>query len=349
MVKPIVGLGYRLNPLRLFYIFFLFISLFTFSLVSQSESKEIPKPINPKNQWGYIVSSSLQKFSPDYLESISKSYEILCINGLELNGKGQLRYTSQFTDKISKSGLKSKDVTRATIYPMIIVSSIRDGIELLNSDKSKRKATELILEFLQEQGFKGVHLDIEYLPTEYDLKLVDFLNELKSALSEKKIKLTFAVFPQIDFPANTSKLHNVEKLVSAVDEVVLMSYDYHNKKTEAGCVTSLEWTKKNLTHLLKFFKPEQVWLGIPAYGYEWVLDSKKVNIISSRDGQYYEKKWDGTRESSGCLKILREEKKKTSMIFLADEETRNKMKEIADEFKIRGTAIWRLGLEEKEE
>ncbi len=319
------------------------------SIFAQTDSKEIPAPVNLKNTWGYIVSSSLQKFSPNYLDSISKSYEILCINGLELNGKGQLRYTSQFADKISKSGLKSKDAARANIYPMIIVSSIRDGIELLNSDKSKRKATELIVEFLQEQGFKGVHLDIEYLPPEFDLKLVVFLNELKTALTEKKMRLTFAVFPQIDFPANTSKLHNVEKIAAAVDEVVLMSYDYHNKKTEAGCVTSLEWTKKNLAHLLKFFKPEQIWLGMPAYGYEWILDSKKVNIISSRDGQYYEKKWDGTRESSGCLKILREEKKKISMIFLADEETRNKMKEIADEFKIRGTAIWRLGLEEKEE
>lgn len=330
---------------------FLFSVIFVFAplLLAQSESKETPKPIDPKNKWGYIVSSSLQKFSPDYLDTISKSYEILCINGLELNGKGQLRYTSQFTDKISKSGLKSKDVTRANIYPMIIVSSIRDGVELLNSAKSKRKATELILEFLQEQNFKGVHLDIEYLPPEYDLKLVDFLNELKTALNEKKMKLTFAVFPQLDFPANTSKLHNVEKIASAVDEIVIMSYDYHNKKTEAGCVTSLEWTKKNITHLLKFFKPEQVWLGMPAFGYEWFLDSKKVNIISSRDGQYYEKKWDGTRESSGCLKILREEKKKTSMIFLADEETRNKMKEIAEELKIRGTAIWRLGLEEKED
>ncbi|MBP6739274.1 MAG: hypothetical protein KA146_04750, partial [Leptospiraceae bacterium] len=45
-------------------------------LLAQSEPKEIPKQINPKNQWGYIVSSSLQKFSPDYLDSISKSYEI---------------------------------------------------------------------------------------------------------------------------------------------------------------------------------------------------------------------------------------------------------------------------------
>lgn len=326
------------------------LALYTnFSILPQSEPKEIPKQINPKNQWGYIVSSSLQKFSPDYLDSISKSYEILCINGLELNGKGQLRYTSQFTDKISKSGLKSKDAARAMIYPMIIVSSIRDGIELLNSDKSKRKATDLIVDFLQEQDLKGVHLDIEYLPPEYDLKLVDFLNELRTALSEKKMKLTFAVFPQIDFPANTSKLHNIEKLASAVDEIVLMSYDFHNRKTEAGCVTSLEWTKKNLTHLLKYFKPEQVWLGMPAYGYEWVLDSKKVNIISSRDGQIYEKKWEGKRESSGCTKILRDEKKKLSMIFLADQETRNKMKEVAEDLKIRGTAIWRLGLEEKED
>ena len=84
----------------LFSIFFVFAPL----LSAQSESKETPKLIDSKNKWGYIVSSSLPKFSADYLESISKSYEILCINGLELNGKGQLRYTSQFVDKVSKSG-----------------------------------------------------------------------------------------------------------------------------------------------------------------------------------------------------------------------------------------------------
>ena len=318
-------------------------------LFAQAESKETPKPIDPKNKWGYIVSSSLPKFSADYLETISKSYEILCINGLELNGKGQLRYTSQFVDKVSKSGLKSKDKQKVILYPMIIFSSIRDGIELLNSEKSKRKAIDLIVEFLKDQSFTGVHLDIEYLPPEYDLKLADFLKELKTELNEKNFKLSFAFFPQIDFPSQISKLHNAEKIASSVDEIVLMSYDYHNKKTEAGCVTSLDWTKKNLTYLLKYFKPEQVWLGMPAYGYEWVIDSKRVNIVSARDGEYYEKTWKGTRETSGCLKILRDDKKKQSMIFLADEETRNKMKEVAEEFKIRGTAIWRLGLEEKEE
>ena len=189
--------------------FGIILALYTnFSILPQSEPKEIPKQINPKNQWGYIVSSSLQKFSPDYLDSISKSYEILCINGLELNGKGQLRYTSQFVDKVSKSGLKSKDKQKVILYPMIIFSSIRDGIELLNSEKSKRKAIDLIVEFLKDQSFTGVHLDIEYLPPEYDLKLADFLKELKTELNEKNFKLSFAFFPQIDFPSQISKLHN---------------------------------------------------------------------------------------------------------------------------------------------
>lgn len=333
-----------ISPFKtLFSIFFVISS---FYLSAQSEAKDIPKPIASNKTWGYVLSSSLPKFSSEYLESISKSYEILCINGLELNGKGQLRYTSQFIDKISKSNLKSKNTDKAKIYPMITVSSIRDGIELLDSSKSKRKAIELILEFMKEQSYTGIHLDIEYLPLEYDLKLVEFLKELRIALNEKNLKLTFAIFPQLEFPTYVSKLHDAEKIASTVDEVVLMSYDYHNKKTEAGCVTSLEWTRKNLTHLLKYFKPEQIWLGMPAYGYEWLLEPRKVHIVSSRDGKYYSKTWKGTRETSGCLKILRDEKKRESMIFFADDETRSKMKEIAEEFKILGTAIWRLGLEE---
>lgn len=324
----------------------LWILFLSFSIFAETNKPDSIKTETAKGKWGYILSSSLPKFPIEYLETISKEYEILCINGLELNGKGQLRYTSQFIDKIGKSKLKTKDQNRAILYPMITVSSIREGIELLNSDKSKRKATDQILEFLIENKFPGVHLDIEYLPSEFDLKLSDFLALLKKNLNDNNLRLSFAVFPQINFPSSISKLHNVEKLANDVDEIVLMSYDLHNKKTEAGCVTSLDWSKKNITHLLKFFKPEQLWLGMPAYGYEWIIETKKVNIVSSRDGELYNKTWEGKRESSGCLKILKEDKKKTSLIYFADEETRNKMREVAEEFKIRGTAIWRLGLED---
>lgn len=328
----------------------LLISLFfSFSIYAESNVIEPTTNKHITKKWGYIISSSLPKFPKEYLESISKDYEILCINGLELNGKGQLRYTSQFIDKIAKSKLKSTETSRGIIYPMITVSTIREGIELLNSEKAIRKAKEHISDFVIENGFKGIHLDIEYLPPEFDIKLAEFLNQLKIGLKEKNIKVTFAVFPQIDFPANTSKLHNFEKLVNSVDEVVLMSYDLHNKKTEAGCVTSLEWTKKNLNHILKYFKPEQVWLGMPAYGYEWILESKKVNVVSARDGDIYKKTWETKRENSGCIKILKEDKKKTSLIYFADDETRNKMIEIAEEYKIRGTSVWRLGLEDNED
>ena len=73
---------------------------------------------------------------------------------------------------------------------------------------------------------------------------------------------------------------------------------------------------------------------MPSYGYEWILDSKKVNIISSHDGQIYENKWEAQKRKFWMFKNP-ERKKKTSMIFLADQETRNKMKTLQKSLKSR--------------
>ena len=291
-----------------------------------------------------MLSKNLPNFSEKYLDSIANKYDIICIDGIQITGKGKVRYQNPWLDKLKQTKLLSKE-TGSKIYPMLIFSTNRDGIEFLNSEKSQAKFRIEILQFLQENSLSGIHFDIESLPIEYSEKLSKFFKTLKSELNTKKIKLTMAVFPPIDFPENLSKLHDLALLKDSVDEIVLMSYDLHNTKTVAGCVTSYEWTKQNLNHLLKFFKPEQIWLGIPAYGYEWSINRKKVNIVSSYDGRLYIKTNEFTREESGCLKIV---KKNKSMLFFPDSETHSTLGKISDEFMLKGTALWRIGLEERE-
>jgi spore germination protein YaaH len=321
--------------------FIVFLFLIQSYLFSQSL---VLSPHKKNSTWAYMLSKNLPNFSEKYLDSIRNKYDIICIDGIQITGKGKVRYQNPWLDKLKQTKLLSKE-TGSKIYPMLIFSTNRDGIEFLNSEKSQGKFRIEILQFLQENSLSGIHFDIEALPIEYSEKLSKFLKNLRSELNAKKIKLTIAVFPQIDFPENLSKLHDLNLLKDSVDEIVLMSYDLHNTKTVAGCVTSYEWTKQNLNHLLKFFKPEQIWLGIPAYGYEWNINQKKVNIVSSYDGKQYIKTNDYIREESGCLKIV---KKNKSMIFFPDSETQSTLGKISDELNLKGTALWRIGLEERE-
>lgn len=315
----------------------LIIILFCLSLSSQELFIKTKKKFN---SWGYLLSKNIPDLTDSKVKLISESYDIISINGIFLNHRGQLKFTSDFMLKIKANDF-GKEENLKKIYPMIVFTNAREGMEFLNSEKSKEKLEIELIQFLEKNKLGGVHFDIEYLPFEYAEKLSLFLTELKPKLNEKEKKLTISFFPQIDFPEKFSKLHNPEKLKNAVDEIVLMSYDLHNQKTIAGCVTSLDWTKKNLDEILKYFKPEQIWLGIPAYGYEWFFDSKKNKILSSFDFQEIQKKENFETEISGCKKVIR----KKSILYVADKETKESMIQIAKDFQLKGYAIWRIGLE----
>lgn len=311
--------------------------LVCFSLISQELFIKTKKKFN---SWGYILSKQIPDFSDSKIKKLLTEYDFFSINGIYLNHRGQLKFTSDLVQKLKATEF-GKEENLKKIYPMIVFTNIREGMEFLNSQKSKDKLEKDLLIYLEKNKFGGVHFDIEYLPIEYSTKLANFFKELKPKLNEKELKLSTSFFPQIEFPEKISKLHDPTLLKDSVDEIVLMSYDLHNTKTIAGCVTSIDWTKKNLDEILKHFKPEQVWLGIPAYGHEWFYDSKKVKILSSYDFEEFSKKENYEKESSGCKKMIR----KKSIIYVADKETKSDLIQIAKEYQLKGYAIWRIGLE----
>lgn len=312
--------------------------LFQSILIPQEKKEDFLK-------WGYLTGESLPNMDKRYLQYIGKEYNVICITGLELNGKGHVRFTGQFSEKLTNSGLK--EVLGLKIYPMIVFSSVRDGIDFLKSQKAREKSITTIVDFLIDQNLTGIHLDFEYIPSKYSDELGNYLKDLKEEMYKKNLRLSMAIFPQTEFHEETSKFHNPENLAGNLDEAVLMSYDYHNRKTEAGCVTSIKWSEKNIQILLKHFKPGNLWLGMPAYGYEWTASPKKVQVISSREGEYYTRLFKAYDDESGCKKMLKRDKSRESILYYADKTTREKMTDLAKKFGLKGTALWRLGLEDE--
>jgi len=329
---------------RFYSLFFLF-CFFNFSSTAQSNQKTSSDTKQSSfKKWGYVYSNSFEKFSSSYIQKIQKNYDILCVTGLMFRGTGQLRFENEFLNKLDKAGIDLRS-EKPLIYPMVTLSSIKDGIQLLTKQSSKLKSIQNLSNFLKKNGLKGVHLDFEGLPEDYSKELGSYLEDLKNELSKDDIKLTFAIFPQIEF-SSVRLFHNPENIASNVDEVVLMSYDLHNMKTSPGCVSSPEWTKKNIEELLKYFSTEKIWLGIPAYGYEWSTKSKRVNVISAREAEILLSHYVYTRDENSCIKIQKKEKEKESIIYYSDRETRKQIFNSISHLNLAGTALWRLGLEE---
>jgi spore germination protein YaaH len=313
-----------------------------------AEKNEEKKEEQKLRKWAYVYSNSLEKFTPNYIKKIQSNFDVICVTGLLLRGTGQLRFQNELINKLDKAKVvynsKGKE-TGAEIVPMVAFSSNKDGINLLKNENARLKSIENLKIFLKANGFKTIHLDFEGLTEDYAKLLANYLKELKENFSKEELKVTFAIFPQVDF-SDLKKFHKPELIAPHVDEVVLMSYDYHNIKTKAGCVTSYIWSEKNLEELIKHFPANKIWLGVPAYGYEWFIESKRVNVISAKEADLLLPQYMNSREASGCIKIIKKEKGKESIIYYADSETRKYLVNPARNFSIAGTALWRLGLEE---
>ncbi len=198
---------------------------------------------------------------------------------------------------------------------------------------------------MREAGVNaGLHLDFEYLPPDDAQGLATFLGELRPALGGRR--LTMAIFPPVDFPGKWSGFHNLDLIGSFLDEIVLMCCDTHRPGTPAGPVVDLEWAERNVSQVLKSVGPEKVWLGVPAYGYDWA-GKGGARVISVRDAAKLAEKHHAIGHASGNLYFYYRDQAGTHEVYVADRETRKRMEALAASFGLKGTALWRLGFEER--
>ncbi|MHC1743237.1 MAG: glycosyl hydrolase family 18 protein [Syntrophobacteraceae bacterium] len=296
----------------------------------------------PLQRWGYGLMDSLLNASRKLaLEESARNFNVLCITGYRLGKDGRIHGPSpRAQGEITSLAAKST----SEIFPLVAFTSSSDGRILLASPVAREKARGELVELARSGIYAGIHLDFEYLPPEDAPKLAGFLRDLRADLNGRK--LTMAVFPPLDFPAKWAGFHDLDAIGAFVDEIVLMCYDYHRPGTPAGPVVDLEWTKRNISRVLKSVRAEKVWLGMPAYGYDWSADGK-TKVLPAREGVRLAEKHGAVRHASGTLFFRYADQRGGHEVYLADKETRRRMEDLAGSFGLKGVALWRLGFEEE--
>ncbi len=326
----------------------------------------------PVEQWGYVLHTA--NLSGRYWEETLPRYSVISSTGFTIQHEGALSYNA---DLLGRGGFALARKQGLTAYPLITFQNTAAGRSVLRSGTARGRAVDEIVSLIEKYDLPGVHLDFEYLPPEYSPKLGLFLEELKSRMRGRA--LSMAVFPQVGFPEEWSRFHrfdilsrgnleeilpdcvqpsriyeaiqlhlpHVERLLLSrhLDAVVLMCYDYHRAGTPPGPVTDRDWSERNVQFALVYFRPEQVWLGMPAYGYIWP-EKGRGRAVSARYGSRLAAAWGSERHGSGTVKVAYTRYGKGYTLYFADRKTRELMTELASTYRLAGTALWRLGFEE---
>ncbi len=149
---------------------------------------------------------------------------------------------------------------------------------------SRKRLVNALVAFVGKNGFAGVVLDLETVPTETQANLLTFVQELHAAFAPHGWHVAQAVpfdDPDWNFPA----------YAAANDQLFLMAYDEHWSTSEAGSVAGQPWFEATLAKRLAEIPVEKAVVCIGAYGYDFVAGQEasdvtfQAAVLAARDAQ----------------------------------------------------------------
>ena len=142
---------------------------------------------------------------------------------------------------------------------------------------------------VQEQGYRGLDVDFEFVPAQDAGAYADFLARLSHRFNPMGCLVVAALAPKTS--AEQEGLlyegHNYRAIGQAVDRAFLMTYEWGYTYGPPIAVAPLPNVRQVVEYALTEIPAKKLWLGIPNYGYDWTLPfvqgESRAKSISSQE------------------------------------------------------------------
>ena len=151
--------------------------------------------------------------------------------------------------------------------------------QLLSSEIQQQSLIAELMEAVDRRGYQGIDVDFEYVPAEDARAYARFLTQLRQALRSRRLPLSAALAAKTSAnqPGRLYEGIDYHLIAQAVDFALLMTYDWGYLSGPPMAVAPLPQVRKVVEYALTEFSPEQLYLGIPNYGYNWPLPFREGN------------------------------------------------------------------------
>ncbi len=170
----------------------------------------------------------------------------------------------------------------ATIVPSVVDTLEPGEMATLLADPAQRtRHAQALAEFAASGDFAGLDIDYEQFAFADDRSTwittrpswVAFIEELAEQLHADGRTLTVSIPPVYDTgrtPDSGYWVYDYAAIAPLVDRIRVMAYDYST--ASAGPIAPLEWVQQAIDGTVAASgDPGKLVLGIPAYGYNWVV------------------------------------------------------------------------------
>lgn len=161
--------------------------------------------------------------------------------------------------------------------------------ELLQDEDDQKELIEEIIRTADQRGYQWVDVDFEFVRAEDARAYARFLARLRRALAPSGRPLIAALAPKTSAnqPGRLYEGIDYRLIAQSVDFALLMTYEWGNQASPPMAVAPLPQVRQVVEYALTEFTPNQLFLGIPNYGYDWTLpyrpgsQAKSVNNVEA--------------------------------------------------------------------
>jgi spore germination protein YaaH len=293
------------------------------------------------------------------LDQYVKNIDIFAPQVYKVDRSGNL--IGKISDKALGAVAKN---TKTKIMPLVFQEGFSPDTMhtiLSSTDVQDKIITALIAE-AKAKGYWGWQFDFENMFSTDRNAYSLFVEKTAAQFHKNNLKLSVAIIARTsekpeDLPEGSwdywAGVFDYKRIGKAADFVTLMAYDEPGSK---GPVASLPWVKKVLTYLEKSVPKSKISLGIPTYGWQWDMDTKKrVKSIGydkitelEVNKKFTKKGYDATAQTAWITYSEGEgSAKKNYKIWYEDIRSFKTKYALAKSHGLRGVSVWVIGMEDE--
>jgi cellulose synthase/poly-beta-1,6-N-acetylglucosamine synthase-like glycosyltransferase/spore germination protein YaaH/peptidoglycan/xylan/chitin deacetylase (PgdA/CDA1 family) len=265
--------------------------------------------------------------------------------------------TYKLQTRIDSAGLALMKQKQLRIMPIVSnFKSLAKGFDgallhkILTDSILQNNFIQQIADTLSYYNLGGINVDFEELAEPTNGPLTRFQQKLYEKLHGRGMLVSMDVEPKnndYDYP----------KLSEYNDYIVLMAYDQSNNSTGPGPISGQKWIEDAVSWTAERIPPAKIILGIGAFGYDWangkvdqdytyndaINKAKALNANIIYDNDSYNLHFSYTavdNDDSDAEQVHHE-------VWFTDAATTFNILRFSDEFPVAGTALWRLGSEDR--
>lgn len=224
--------------------------------------------------------------------------------------------------------------------------------EILTNEALQDRILAQALQIMEAKGYRGLDFDFEYLGAENRERYVRFLNKAAQELKPKGYFLSAALAPKISGTQQgvLYEGHDYSAIGQIVDMIFFMTYEWGYSGGRPMAVSPIDQVRKVMEYAISVVPKSKIMMGIPLYGYDWLLPYQPGRTARSVSPQQALRlairygasiQYDQTAQAPWFR--YTDEQGRTHEVWFEDARSIQEKFNLVKELGIRGIFYWALG------